>query len=761
MRHIGIALSILPFILLSGCVSDPPKSSAGDYEANIRWTSHGIPHIRAADPGSAGYGLAYAVATDAICVLAEEFVTVRGERSLYFGDSGRNIDSDVFHRALLNADKLAEYLSVGYPESREMMLGYVAGYNRYIADHRDDLPKSCEHAAWVKPIDLEDTARIAIGVGIRYGLGRFLPAIANASPGKSDTAMLDISPPSAAEMGSNALAFGGTLTANGRGLLLGNPHYPWHGPSRFHMAHVTIPGQLDVMGVGLITTSTVAIGFNRDIAWTHTVSTALRFTLFRLDLVKGNPLKYVYGNKQRSITPELVTIPVKAADGSVANVQKTVYFSHLGPVVVTPDTPWSDEHVYVLRDVNYENYRSGDQYYDLDRATSVDEVKEALAKHQGASFVNTIAADRQGNALYADMSAIPYVDKKQIDRCHADPDRIGGWRVIVLNGSDPSCDWQVDRHAAAPGLMPPSRQPSLITRDYVGNSNDSYWLSNPDQPLEGFSPIIGDERTARSLRTRAGLVFVEEILNRGEKFTPPILENLLFSHRNYGAEILLDDILTICDGAEKTIELAAACGILAAWDRREDIDSVGAQIYNEFWQAVNDTIANHFAVPFDVQDPVHTPRGLAVNDPETREFVLRGLEMALKRLANAGVSPLSSWGDVQFAERNGDRIPIPGGDGRSGMFSVIYAQLNDKKKGYTPIITGNSYIQVVTWDADGNPDAHAILTYSQSPEPDSAYYDDMTKIYSRSEWVKLPFTDEQIAADLVRTVDISSADHSR
>ena len=67
--------------------------------------------------------------------------------------------------------------------------------------------------------------------------------------------------------------------------------------------------------------------------------------------------------------------------------------------------------------------------------------------------------------------------------------------------------------------MPPTEQPSLITDTYVSNSNDSYWLSNPESRLEGFSPIIGDEQTARSLRTRAGLVMVDEVISNGEKFT--------------------------------------------------------------------------------------------------------------------------------------------------------------------------------------------------------------------------------------------------
>jgi acyl-homoserine-lactone acylase len=70
--------------------------------------------------------------------------------------------------------------------------------------------------------------------------------------------------------------------------------------------------------------------------------------------------------------------------------------------------------------------------------------------------------------------------------------------------------------------------------------------------------------------------------------------------------------------------------------------------------------------------------------------------------------------------------------------------------GYTPIVAGNSYIQSVTWNDDGSPSARAILTYSQSPEPDSEYYADQTKIYSRSEWIEMPFTDEQVEATLVR-----------
>ena len=39
-------------------------------------------------------------------------------------------------------------------------------------------------------------------------------------------------------------------------------------------------------------------------------------------------------------------------------------------------------------------------------------------------------------------------------------------------------------------------------RDWVANANDSYWLPNPKQRLEGFARIIGCEKCERTLRTR-------------------------------------------------------------------------------------------------------------------------------------------------------------------------------------------------------------------------------------------------------------------
>ena len=709
-------------------------------EVQIRWPSHGIPHIQADNWEGLGYGFAHAIATNTICVLAREFVTVRGEQAKYFGATEANINADAFHQALLHPAKIDEYVSYGSSENHDLDAGYVAGYNNFIETRAGEMPASCNNAPWITPITERDLAKMSIGVGVRYGLGRVTDEIATAQPGLELAQLNKLDLFVDPEMiGSNALGFGKELTDTGRGILMGNPHYPWHGPSRFHIAHMTLPGEVDVMGASLITTNRIAIGFTEKVAWSHTVSTALRFTMFRLDLDEGNPMAYRVGDDVRNI--EAINVQVETDQGMV---DRTVYMTHLGPVVVGESTPWNDRYVYVMRDVNYENYRTGDQYMEMSASQNVSELRDALATHQAAAFVNTIAADFDGGALYADMSAIPNVSNELIDRCAVDTE--GGARVITLNGSDPTCNWQVDARAAYPGLMPPTEQPSLITDTYVSNSNDSYWLSNPDQRLEGFSPIIGNEQEVRSLRTRAGLKFVEEVLNSNQKFSQETVQNLLFNHRHYGAEVFLDEILAVC---EQSADLAEACAVLSNWDRRQDLDSVGALVFNRFWETARG-LSSHFAVPFDVDDPVHTPRGLTTDQDATREFITDSLRQAVASLNEAGIALDTKWGDVQFVMRNGEKIGIPGGAGGQGMFSVITSRFDADNGGYNPIVHGNSYIQTVTWNEDGTPNAKAILSYSQSPEADSEFYSDLTKLYSQSQWLDLPFTDEEIASDLVR-----------
>src|SRR5215213_5680325 len=113
------------------------------------------------------------------------------------------------------------------------------------------------------------------------------------------------------DLGSNAVALGKQATKDGKGLLLGNPHFPWDGPERFYQAQLTIPGETDVAGASLFGVPLILIGRTQNLAWSHTVSTAFRFTPFELKLVPGSPTTYLYDGKPMQMTADKVTIQVR------------------------------------------------------------------------------------------------------------------------------------------------------------------------------------------------------------------------------------------------------------------------------------------------------------------------------------------------------------------------------------------------------------------------------------------------------------------
>jgi len=738
-------------VALSACASAPEtESSSADFQAEIRWTAYGIPHVKANDWAGMGYGFAYATANDAVCVIAKDVMTVNGDLTRYQGADHGNLQSDVFHRGLLTDDVLSAFTAAQITKTHDFFRGYTSGYNRYLRDHAENLPASCAGKPWIRPITNDDLVRLTVGVGIRYGLGWFQKQITNAAPPGEPLAALSGEDGSENRydfevgIGSNAIALGSEVTESGRGVLFGNPHYPWKGSSRFHLIHTTIPGELDVMGVSLMTTYQVAIGFNKDIAWSHTVSTALRYTLYELQLNPQNPMEYEYDGKYRPI------VPVNIDFGSTDITAQTIYMTHFGPIVMSKALPWTDQVAYAIRDANVSNTRNIASYDALNVAESVDDIEAAISM-QGVPWTNTIAADRHGTAFYADISVTPNVDAELLDRCRVSVEHMPP-RIVVLDGTRAECEWKIDERSAVAGALPAEEMPRIKRQDYVTNSNDSYWLANPEAPLEGYSPIIGPERTARTLRTRAGLNFLQEKLAQDGKLGPDDLQEIIYSQRNYGAELLLDDVLAICDMTAEPVDvdgvavnIAPACAALAGWDRRQGNDSRGAQVWTEFWRTAR-KIPNIYAVPFDVNDPVHTPSGIARDDDAVAGAVRVALATAQNTLESAGIALDARWGDVQFAERHGDRIPIPGGQGWAGMFGMIMANL-EKDKGYTPIIHGNSFIQVISWDKDGKLDPRGMLTYSQSQEPESPHYADLTQLYSEGKWIRFPFSEEDIEAD--------------
>ncbi len=757
----------------------PLAASAADrYAAEIVRTTYGAPHITASDYGGLGYGSGYAFAEDNVCLLADQVVTVSGERSKYFGADGsttvsfkavNNLDSDIFFKATLNTAQLRQAILKASPEDQRMIRGYVAGYNAYLRKTGPaNLPDACRGAPWVRPITEDDLLRLNDEKMTQAGAGAWLGAIIAAAPPPSAPATTaphaalerqDIEPAREAEalgLGSNGWAFGREATG-GAGLLLGNPHFPWLTTNRFYQIHLTIPGQFDAMGATLSGLPGISIGFNHDVAWTHTVSTDRHFTLFELTLVPGNPTAYRVDGRRLSMDRRTVTVEVKGG----ARVTRTLYSSVYGPLLVQPKAGlnWTSDRAYAFKDSNRLNVRAADAWLAIGRARSVAEVRAAISAQVGVPWVNTIAADRHGEVLYADITSTPDVSAEKLKACApaSGAAALGAFaRIFVLDGARSDCDWTREPAAGAPGLLPASAMPSTVRADFVANSNDSYWLANDTQPLSGFSPVVGLTNEPQNMRTRAGLTFIHDQLAlppsaSGARISPSVVEAMIFADRNYAAEATLDDLLAICAerpsaaaSSGKAVDLTRACGILSRWDRHMNIDSVGVPIFVEFWGRLA-ALKGVYAIPFDAADPVHTPRGLK-RDAETSARIAQALADAVALLNERGVPLDAPWGQLHFTVRGDAHIPVHGGDGTEGVLDAQESRWVPGL-GYIPF-HGSSYMQVVTFDADG-PVADAVLSYSQSTNPASPHYADQTWRFSQKRWSRLPFKPAEIAAQRI------------
>ncbi len=738
-----------------------------------------------------------------MCTLADGFLTVRGDRSRFLGpdaapdfslsSAGTNLSSDLYFRGVREAGTVEKLLARPAPSGpsrpvKELMRGFAAGYNAWLEQNRITDP-SCRNAAWVRPVTTLDVAARGFALAVLGGQGRAVDAITAArpplpagpdaaegpghsappgaagSPGAGDPART-APPPSPEEaaraarelfaadragMGSNAVAFSGRTTANGRGLLLGNPHYPWQGGRRFWQSQQTIPGELDVAGGSLLGTVAVSIGHNAHMAWSHTVATGVTLNLHRLTLDPADPTVYLVDGRRERMRKRTVTVPV--ANG--APVTRHQWWTRYGPVVTSLGAslplPWTGGTAYALNDPNAANLRASDTGLGFGRARGTRDVLDTLRRTQGLPWVNTIAADSRGHSLFTQSQVLPRITDELAQRCSTALGRATypASGLAVLDGSRGDCALGRDRDAVQPGVFGQSRMPTLQDAPYAENSNDSAWLSHAERPLTGYERVFGTIGTQRSMRTRGALEDVAAMAARGG-LTVRDLQRQQFADRVPAAALAGDDVVRACTvlpggtargtgGGE--VDVREACAVLAGWDRTMDTGSRGALLFDRFWRRLTaaEPGTRLWRVPFSAADPVRTPRGLDTSVPA----FATALADTVTELRAAGIALGSRLGEHQFVERGGERIAVPGGTESLGVWNKVEARW-DPARGYTEVSTGTSYVQAVGWDGSGCPVARTLLAYSQSSNPASPYSSDQTRLFSGERWVTSRFCEKDI-----------------
>ncbi|MEV6578712.1 penicillin acylase family protein [Streptomyces sp. NPDC051582] len=442
------AMAAVAVMSTMAAAGSPPAASAaavqGPDKPTIRYTEYGIPHIIASDWEGLGTGYGYAAAKDNICTLADTYLMVNAQRSRYLGPDGRaspgekqnttsNLNSDLYFQRIKD-DRVVERLldqpapNGPEPEVKEAIRGYVRGYNRYLAETGVNgiTDPACRGASWVRPITELDVYRHAHSEIIMGSADPLLDGqVTAAPPGVPAAAAPPASSPEETakkirdamavsrreSMGSNALAVGSQGVSGGTGMLLANPHFPWQGKNRMWQSQLTIPGKMNVSGASLLGFPAVNIGHNDDVAWSHTVATVAPFGLFDVQVDPLNPTNYLVDGVWQPMASQQVAVDVRNADGTLGKVTRTLWSTRYGPIVTSVlgnPLPWVVS-AHAVRDVNMNNLRALNTWFHLDQAKDVHEVVDTLETTEGVPFFNTVASDRKGNALYADIQATPNI----------------------------------------------------------------------------------------------------------------------------------------------------------------------------------------------------------------------------------------------------------------------------------------------------------------------------------------------------------------
>ncbi|PHI36193.1 hypothetical protein CBQ28_15475 [Pseudoalteromonas sp. GCY] len=814
MNKTLISLSAIALTCLSGCSDDdkhpvilPPDDQGveepaepkisyiiqddkifeegAQYKVEIKRTTYGVPHIKANNLESAAFGNGYAQAEDNICFISDEIVRVNSERSKYHGpdlatfEDNINLMTDFVYKFLKLKEKAQENLPQLSQESQALIKGYVKGYNHYFAEakSKQTLPEQCATAPWLRQINEVDVLTYLYANAISTGLGGSIFSLAYANPGdtlewqprpiqekarvsglrtKNITSIMD-KPKSG--FGSNAWGLGKEATENGKGILLANPHYPHSGAYRFWQAHMEIPGVLNVSGASLMgIPGIVNIGFNDNIAWTHTLSDATTRAFYQLQLKPGDRTTYLMDGKEHKIEVERIKVDA-LINGTIVTLEKDFYFTDHGPLIEAQGIiPWNDQNAYIVNDTNLYNNELLDHWLAVNTAQDLDSFKAAFKKFDGVGYTNTVYADKSGQSFYIDDTNVPALSDVVLTTIKESPVLND---ILVNNGIAvvPAFSSTVFHTQAVPF----DKTPQLTSSHYVQNSNDSHWATNLDNLLEGYSPLYGPEKTQLSLRTRMSLTMLQDSRGDDNKFSGQEVEDALFSNRIYFGETVVPQVIMQCKAAGDmpipvaeglSISVAPGCKALQAWNMKQDKDSIAGHLVRELASVAY--YIPHLTVPFDPADPVNTPNSLT-----TDGTALAGLAVAMLNVQTAQWPLDAKLGDVQFVENvNVDgseqrtRLPWAGTHEIEGGFNTFesfyqFDSSSYQKKIYPasinvatqqPLVTGlgsqgyqvgfgSSWIMVVSWDENG-PIARGLLTHSQSTNPQSEHYDDQTHLYS-------------------------------
>jgi acyl-homoserine-lactone acylase len=684
----------------------------------ILWDNWGVPHIYAENDASVFRALGWAQTKAHGNLLLQLYGIARGRAAEYWGE--KYLESDKLLRRMGLPKQAAGWAEQQTLAMKENLEAFVAGVNAYAEAHLETIK---EEVRQVLPITLEDVFAHIQRVYFVYltQLGqRPLGAPFNDILPNS-TLFPDFPNLGTGVAGSNAWAIAPQKTQSGKAILLANPHLYWGDFHTFFEVHLNGP-DLNLYGVVQVGWPLPRYGFNSQMGWAHTVNTIKGWDAFALELTEDGK-SYKLDGQTLPIDLQTETLKVRQTDGTHNEQELKIFRTQHGPVIANQNG--KPIAVRVIGVGQFQTPRIFEQYWAKAKATNLFQFRTALKMEQNAMFT-VIYTDAEGNILHHFGGLVP---KR----------KSGGWFdwVGTLRGDDSSLLW-TERHSfeELPHVLNPSA-------GWLQNANNAPWLTT--------LPLALDTANFPAYMAPKGLTMREqwslEMIGRLEQATiESVLECAASTRSNTAVKLV--PLLIQAARAQGSDLVKQAADVLERWDKHYDPESVGADLFARWVQAMQPQdrmLSNLFEVRWDETRPLETPSGLA-----NPTHAVRRLEQVAQDLLNDNKTLERKWGEIVRARRGQFDHPGHGLLDPYGVFRTSGFVKNADGKWDT--VFGTTYMAAVEFSQPLK--AKVLLAYGNSSQPDSKHYGDQLSLFAEKKMRDAWLTRAEVEANLEEREEI-------
>jgi acyl-homoserine-lactone acylase len=717
---------ILFFIFLSGPTLAQPFTQteitawqAQAAHVTIIRDTWGVPHVYGQSDADAVFGMLYAQCEDDFERVERNYINTSGRQAEAEGEAF--LFHDLRMRLFIDTTQAIKVYQQSEPWMKKLCQAFADGINFYLVTHPQVKPKLLQRfQPWMPFLFSEGS----IGGDIESVSVNELKEFYGKLPGDlKETVSDDGAEPE--PRGSNGFAIAPSRTADGKALLLINPH-----TSFYFRTEIQVSSEEGLNTYGAVTWGQFFIyqGFNAHCGWMHTSSAADVIDEYRESVVKKrDSLFYRYGNSLKFLRPEKIVIACKEGKG-ISRKEFTIYRTGHGPVIAQRGGKWISVRMM------QEPLKALAQSYLRTKAATIDEFKKVMLLRTNSSN-NTVYADDKGNIAYWHGNFMPRRDT-QFD-----------WSKPV-DGSNPATEWK--------GLHTADEMIHLENpaNGWIQNCNSTPFTAaaeNSPDPHKYPVYMAPDAQNARGIHA-------ELVLTNEKAFTLDKLITAAYDSYLTGFEKLLPALLAAADDISLKDSLkrnvAPAIQLLRDWDLRFSTASVPTTIAIYWAQKLRQNVSAQLVPGMDQLSIIGW-----LQTKTSAQQKMQALGEALADLQQDFGSWQQPWGNVNRFQRltgtidpvfddSKPSIAVPFTSSFWGSLAAFGSRrYPGTKRMYGNV--GNSFVAVVEF---GNRiKAKSIVTGGENSNPLSSHFTDQAGMYCKGRFKDILFYRDDVIEHQERT----------